>query len=92
MVLSIGRCNVRSEETMNTEEDEFKRIEREALRRAARDEDDDTQVYAKPWVGLTDDEFDTAINSNITITDSRLRDGVYGAALDIAALLKEKNA
>ena len=40
---------------MNTEEDEFKRIEREALRRAAQD-DDDTQVYAKPWVGLTEDE------------------------------------
>jgi len=38
---------------MNTEEDEFRRIEREALRRAAKDEDDDTQVYAKPWVGLT---------------------------------------
>ena len=31
---------------MNSEEDEFKRIEREALRRAAQDEDDDTQVYA----------------------------------------------
>ena len=29
---------------MNTEEDEFKRIEAEAKRRAARD-DDDTQVY-----------------------------------------------
>jgi len=38
---------------MNTEEDEFKRIEREALRRAARDEDDDTQIYKKPWQGLT---------------------------------------
>ena len=38
---------------MNSEEDEFRRIEREALRRAAKDEDDDTQVYAKPWVGLT---------------------------------------
>ena len=77
---------------MNTEEDEFKRIEREALRLwAAQTDDDDTQVYKKPWVGLTDDEFDTAINSNITITDSRLRDGVYGVALDIAALLKEKN-
>ena len=41
---------------MNTEEDEFKRIEREAKRRAAQDEDDDTQVYKKPWVGLTEDE------------------------------------
>ena len=40
---------------MNTEEDEFRRIEREALRRA-QDEDDDTQVYAKPWVGLTEEE------------------------------------
>ena len=38
---------------MNTEEDEFRRIEAEALRRAARDEDDDTQVYARPWIGLT---------------------------------------
>ena len=41
---------------MNTEEEEFKRIEREALRRAQAAEDDDTQVYAKPWVGLTEDE------------------------------------
>ena len=40
---------------MNSEEDEFKRIEREAKRRAAQD-DDDTQVYAKPWVGLTEAE------------------------------------
>ena len=31
---------------MNTEEDEFKRIEREAKRRAQDDDDDDTQVYA----------------------------------------------
>ena len=41
---------------MNTEEEEFKRIEREALRRAQAAEDDDTQVYVKPWVGLTEDE------------------------------------
>ena len=41
---------------MNSEEDEFKRIEREALRRAQAAEDDDTQVYAKPWVGLTEEE------------------------------------
>ena len=41
---------------MNTEEDEFKRIEREALRQAQAAEDDDTQVYVKPWVGLTEDE------------------------------------
>ena len=30
---------------MNTEEDEFRRIEAEAKRRAAREEDDDTQTY-----------------------------------------------
>ena len=41
---------------MNSEEDEFRRIEAEAKRRAAQDDDDDTQVYAKPWVGLTEDE------------------------------------
>ena len=40
---------------MNSEEDEFRRIEAEAKRRAAQD-DDDTQVYVKPWVGLTEDE------------------------------------
>ena len=41
---------------MNTEDDEFKRIEREALRRAQAAEDDDTQVYAKTWAGLTEVE------------------------------------
>ena len=41
---------------MNTEEDEFRRIEHEAKRRAQAAEDDDTQVYAKPWVGLTEEE------------------------------------
>ena len=40
---------------MNSEEDEFKRIEREAKRRAAQDDDDDTQEYLaqRAWVGLT---------------------------------------
>ena len=41
---------------MNSEEDEFKRIEAEAKRRAQAAEDDDTQVYVKPWVGLTEEE------------------------------------
>ena len=41
---------------MNTEDSEFERIAEEAKRRAAQNEDDDTQVYAKPWVGLTDEE------------------------------------
>jgi len=40
---------------MNSEEDEFRRIEAEALRlwAAQTDDDDDTQVYKKPWQGLT---------------------------------------
>jgi len=40
---------------MNTEEDEFKRIEAEALRlwAAQTDDDDDTQIYKKPWQGLS---------------------------------------
>lgn len=35
--------------------EEIVRIEEE-LAEQAQDDDDDTQVYAKPWVGLTDDE------------------------------------
>jgi hypothetical protein len=34
---------------MNNEEDEFRRIEREALRRAAKDDDDDTQGYVSEF-------------------------------------------
>jgi len=45
----------------------------------------------RPWVDMTDEEMDTTVNSNITITDSKLRDGVWGVMLDTAALLKEKN-
>ena len=71
---------------MNTEEDEFKRIEREALRRAQAAEDDDTQVYAKPWVGLTPEE----------ILDLFDRNNVYGSkwiefARTVEAALKKKN-
>lgn len=65
---------------MNTEEDEFKRIEAEAKRRAAQDEDDDTQVYAKPWVGLTEDE----------AFDCKGRD-YFETYKAIEAKLKEKN-
>jgi hypothetical protein len=48
-------------------------------------EDDDTQVYKKPWVGLTDDEkivFSTWL-------DYKSDDEVFIA---IEAKLKEKNA
>ena len=39
---------------MTEEDEEFQRLEREAKMRAL--EDDDTQVYKKPWVGLTQEE------------------------------------
>ena len=71
---------------MNTEDSEFERIEREALRRAARDEDDDTQVYAKPWVGLTPEEILDLFDVN----------NVYGSKLvefarTVEAKLKKRN-
>ena len=71
---------------MNSEEDEFRRIEREALRRAAQDDDDDTQVYRRPWVGLTPEEVLDLFDLN----------NVYGSkwiefARTVEAKLKEKN-
>ena len=67
---------------MNSEEDEFKRVEREALRRAAEADDDDTQVYKKPWIGLTDEDKQTAVWTNGTFG---------GGALWAEARLKELN-
>lgn len=43
-------------------------------------------------IGLTLAEMDEIIDGNITITDSRLRDGVYGVVLDTEMTLLEKNA
>ena len=74
---------------MNSEEDEFKRIEAEAKRRAQAAEDDDTQVYAKPWVGLTDEEksdiWCVVTNRDFVTEDTH----VYADAIE--AKLKEKN-
>ena len=70
---------------MNSEEDEFKRIEREALRRAAQD-DDDTQVYAKPWVGLTDEDWEHIDNKKGTALDTFAQGAVWAADQ-----LKERN-
>ena len=64
---------------MTEEDEEFQRLEREAKMRAL--EDDDTQVYKKPWVGLTDEEIDLAIGSF----------GARQYARAIEAKLKEKN-
>jgi len=74
---------------MNSEEDEFRRIEREALRlwAAQTDDDDDTQVYAKPWVGLTVEEIWQMVN-DCTIGGDLHADKFARA---IEAKLKEKN-
>jgi len=74
---------------MNTEEDEFRRIEREALRRAA-EADDDTQVYAKPWVGLTIEEIGDIFNNTPNPTE-KVGPFVIRFARAIEAKLKEKN-
>ena len=72
---------------MNTEEDEFKRLEREARRKAQ--EDDDTQVYksdVRAWVGLTDEEIMECLDQ-VHGVNMRLD----GFARAIEAKLKEKN-
>ena len=43
------------------------------------------------FVGLTFEEVEEIIKNNITITDSRLYEGVFGVAVDIEIALKEKN-
>lgn len=48
-------------------------------------------VNSDYWVGLDLKEMDEIIDGNITITDSRLRDGVYAVVLDTMTTLMEKN-
>jgi hypothetical protein len=43
------------------------------------------------FIGLTLDEIEDIIKSNITITDYRLYEGVYAVATDIEIALKDKN-
>ena len=62
----------------------------EQWRTAMTEEDDDTQVYKKPWVGLTDDEIDCLYGEHCG-------DGGPTAICEqftraIEAKLKEKNA
>lgn len=47
--------------------------------------------YSTGFVGLTLEEIEDIIRSNITITDSRLYEGVYAVAVDIEVALLEKN-
>jgi len=84
---------------MNTKEDEFKRIAREALRKRIEREalrlweartDDDTQVYAKPWVGLTVEEIGDIFNNTPNPTE-KVGPFVIRLSRAIEAKLKEKN-
>jgi len=73
---------------MNSEEDEFRRIEAEALRlwAAQTDDDDDTQIYKKPWQGLTDDDWEHIDNKKGTALDTFTQGAVWAEAR-----LKERN-
>ena len=70
-------------ERMTEEDEEFQRIEREAKMRRMAEEDDDTQVYKKPWVNLTVDEL-------IYLERKHLSHENLTRAIE--AKLKEKNA
>ena len=50
-----------------------------------------SETEIRHFVGLTLEEIEDIIKSNITITDQRLYEGVYAVAVDIEAALKNKN-
>lgn len=50
-----------------------------------------SETEIRHFVGLTLEEIEDIIKSNVTITDSRLYEGVYAVAVDIEAALKNKN-
>jgi hypothetical protein len=72
-------------EHMTEEDEEFQRLEREAKMRAL--EDDDTQVYKKPWVGLTNNELQPIADEYRILFGSWVED----FARAIEAKLREKN-
>ena len=75
---------------MIEEDEEFQRLEREVKLRRMTEEDDDTQVYKKPWVGLTDEErFEIRQRKWWDWEDAFDIDGFMQA---IETKLKEKNA
>jgi hypothetical protein len=70
---------------MNTEDDEFKRIEAESgwrKRQIMAEDDDDIQDYKKPWVGLTSEDMKDERTHNF--------DFIHGARW-AEKLLKERN-
>ena len=57
------------------------------MRKLDNDDDDDTQVYKRPWVGLTDEEREAIANSTI-----RIHGQEWAYATAIEAKLREKNS
>ena len=76
---------------MTEEDEEFQRLEREVEMRRRAEEDDDIQVYKKPWVGLTRDEQGFVYDSLHNAT-SRKDSFWVDFATAIEDKLKEKNA
>jgi choline kinase len=72
-------------EHMTEEDEEFQRIEREAKMRRMAEEDDDIQVYKKPWVGLDHDELIERANQE-ECASVFSKGAIWGAAR-----LREKN-
>ena len=80
-------------ERMTEEDEEFQRIEREAEMRRMAEEDDDIQVYKKPWVDLSDSQLE-AIYYEV-VAEHRGAPMPWGQvvfAKAVQAALKEKNA
>jgi hypothetical protein len=88
-IYQCARCGafLRSK-SMNTEDDEFNRIEREASLRTAAVK---ATIIKREWIGLSLAEIDAIIDGNMTITDSKLHDAVYAVVLDTMTTLMEKN-
>jgi len=55
-----------------------------------RDDDDDTQVYRKPWVGLTEDEISKIMDDEIGFNSCWGPEESFARAIEAA--LKKKNA
>ncbi len=77
---------------MTQEDEEFQRLEREAKMRRMTEEDDDTQVYKKPWVGLTEEESDNLfVEAQRQMTGSSSRECIHIFRQLVETKLKEKN-
>jgi hypothetical protein len=84
----VGQANPSKGTSMTEEDEEFQRLEREAKMRRMVEEDDDTQVYKKPWVGLTNNELQPIADEYRILFGSWVED----FARAIEAKLREKNA